>query len=232
MTVEVLQHVPFEGPGAIEAWARARGHGLSVTRLDRGEIPGGSGEAAALVVMGGPMGVHDEGDHPWLRREKRLIAETVARGGRVLGICLGAQLIADALGARVYASGRQEIGWWPIDWTPAARSSRLFAGMPPRLDVFHWHGDTFDLPSGAIHLASSPACTNQAFALGDRVIGLQYHLEVTGEGVEDLVHNAAADLAAGPYVQAEAVIRAGVTRCASLHRLLFEVLDRWTQPSV
>jgi GMP synthase-like glutamine amidotransferase len=230
LRVEVLQHVPFEGPGAIETWARARGHDLSVTRLDRGESPGAAVEADALVVMGGPMGVHDEGAHPWLRGEKRVIAETVARGGRALGVCLGAQLIAAALGARVSANGQKEIGWWPIEWTAVAQAARLFEGMPSSLDVFHWHADTFDLPSGAIHLASSPACANQAFALGDRVIGLQFHLEVTGEGVEVLVRNATADLTAGPYIQSVEVIRAGASQCASLDRLLFEVLDRWIQP--
>jgi GMP synthase-like glutamine amidotransferase len=233
MTIEVLQHVPHEGPGAIEAWARERGIALRIVRLDRGEVPTAPRATDGLVVMGGPMSVHEEEAHPWLRAEKQLIADTIAHGGRVLGICLGAQLIASALGARVYANREKEIGWWPVEWTPAAQASRLFEGMPASHSVFHWHGDTFELPPGAIHLAQSAACAHQAFVLSrERVIGLQFHLEATREGVDDLLREAAADLTAGPYVQSAQAIREGVEQCASLRHLLFEVLDRWLPSNV
>ncbi len=219
MRIDLLQHVPFEGPAAIAEWAQGRGHRLRATRLDQDQALPPAAEVEALIVMGGPMGVHDEEAYPWLAREKALIAEAVGSGRQVLGVCLGAQLIAHALGARVFRNPEKEIGWWPIEWTDA-RDTRAST-------VFHWHGDTFDLPPGAVRLAASAACANQAFALGERVLGLQFHLEVTAESVRALVQNCASDLAPAPFVQdTEDLLRDG-SRYPVLHALLFEVLDRW-----
>jgi GMP synthase-like glutamine amidotransferase len=228
MRIDVLQHVSFEGPGAIAAWAHERGYRLRSVRLDQGQAVPGAGDSDALVVMGGPMGAHDEGSHPWLAAEKRLIAQTIGSSGRVLGICLGAQLIAAALGARVFRNAEKEIGWWPVEWS-AAGAAQLLDGRPLRMTVFHWHGDTFDLPQGAVHLARSAACANQAFAIGERVLGLQFHIEVTPESVRALVQNGAADLARAPYVQTAEAILNETGHYQELNTLLFEVLDRWMQ---
>mgnify|MGYP000849044073 CR=1 FL=1 len=179
MRIHALQHVPFEPPGSIEAWARHAGHALAITHLYRGDPLPAVEEPDLLVVLGGPMSVHDEARYPWLIDEKRFIERAIAAGRRVLGICLGAQLIAQVLGARVYANDEKEIGWFAVEATAAARTAAVFEGFPPRLLAFHWHGETFDIPAGAVHAARSAACAHQAFAFGDRVVGLQFHLETT-----------------------------------------------------
>ena len=134
-------------------------------------------EADALIFMGGPMSANDE--HPYMQREIHYIREARERGQMVLGVCLGAQLIAKALGARVYANAVKEIGWAPVTFTPAAANDPLFAGLPEMEMIFQWHGETFTLPRGAKLLASSDACRNQAFRVGNGIYGLQFHLEVT-----------------------------------------------------
>jgi GMP synthase (glutamine-hydrolysing) len=137
MKMHCLQHVPFEGLGSIEDWIRQRRHALGVTRFDRGEPLPAVGDVDLLLVMGGPMSIHDEAKYPWLVEEKCFIERTIAAGRRVLGICLGAQLVADVLGARVYADAQKEIGWFPVETTEAASASGVFVAFPRRLDVFH-----------------------------------------------------------------------------------------------
>ena len=226
MRIRCLQHVPFEGPGAIGDWAATRGHDLATTEAWRETLPGVD-SFDALVVMGGPMGVHDEADLPWLRGEKTLLRSAIDAGRMVVGVCLGAQLMADVLGARVYRNPHREIGWLPIDRTPAAKASGLFDGLPERPVVFQWHGDTFDLPAGAVHLASSEGCRTQAFLAGRRALALQFHFESTAAGVESLLEHCAGEMTPGPYVQTAEVIRAatadGVRRT---NAWLFNVLDR------
>ncbi len=134
-------------------------------------------EADALIFMGGPMSAND--DHPYLQREIQYIRDARERGQMILGVCLGAQLIAKALGAGVHANAVKEIGWAPVTFTPAAANDPLFAGLREAEMIFHWHGETFTLPSGAELLASSDRCRNQAFRVGNRMYGLQFHLEVT-----------------------------------------------------
>ncbi|MBN1441715.1 MAG: type 1 glutamine amidotransferase, partial [Planctomycetes bacterium] len=147
MRIHHLQHVPFEGLGTIEEWARSRGHEISRTRLHAGDPLPAPREVDWIVVTGGPMSVQDEERHPWLRAEKRCIAEMIAEGKTVLGICLGAQLVADALGARVARNRHREIGWFPVELVAEASCTGLFRGFPQRLDAFHWHGDAFDIPA-------------------------------------------------------------------------------------
>jgi GMP synthase-like glutamine amidotransferase len=238
MRITLLQHVAFEGPGAVANWAQVREHELGVRRLDLGELPRQTDDLDALIVMGGPMGVSDDEAHPWLAAEKLFIAD-VARSGRpVLGICLGAQLIADVMGAPVRRNAHKEIGWHAIAWSEAARALPVFAHMPATSLVFHWHGDTFDLPGGTLALASSAACLRQGFASPDgRLIGLQFHLEMRPEDVRTLAHHGAGDLAGGgTYVQSEsALLDSCAEHSAVLKPLLFTLLDRWvasapTQP--
>lgn len=226
MRLGCLCHVPFEGPGAIGTWAAARGHDLSVAEAWREPMPGVEC-FDGLVIMGGPMGAHDETTFPWLRGEKALIRSAVDAERMVVGVCLGAQLMADALGARVYPNAHREIGWMPIDLTSAARSTGLFERLPDRLTVFQWHGDTFDLPVGAVHLASSEGCRNQAFLAGRSALALQFHLESTGVGVEALLDHCAGDMEPARYVQDAAAIRAVTAgNVGRTNAWLFDILDR------
>jgi GMP synthase-like glutamine amidotransferase len=227
MRIHCLQHVPFEGPAAFAHWAASAGHEISTTRLyQAADLPHQS-QFERLVVMGGPMGIHDESDHAWLIPEKEFIKKTITAGKTVIGVCLGAQLLAGALGAGVYRGTHKEIGWLPIELTEAARTSDLFGFLPNRFDVFHWHGDTFENPSGASRLASSPGCANQAFLYDGRVLGLQFHIESTPESVRALVANCADDLTAGPYVQnAEQILAAGPESFERANRFLFTILER------
>jgi GMP synthase-like glutamine amidotransferase len=177
----------------------------------------------ALIVMGGPMSVNDEHEHPWLVAEKRLVRDAVEGGKIVLGVCLGAQLIASSLGAKVYKSAEKEIGWFPVEGVaPAVAGSFAF---PPSLPAFHWHGETFELPAEATRLARSAGCANQAFQVGRRTIGLQFHLETTPESARLLVENCRSDLEAGRYVQSErAILSATSERYAAMAQTLDSLL--------
>jgi GMP synthase-like glutamine amidotransferase len=144
-----------------------------------------------------------------------------------VGVCLGAQLIAEALGARVHASAHKEIGWLPIEVTDQGRASGLFAFLPSRFDVFHWHGDTFDLPEGAVHLARSEGCEHQAFLHGGRVLGLQFHLESTPASVADIIANCADEIVPADYVQdAGRMLAATEGDYLRINQVLFGILDR------
>jgi GMP synthase-like glutamine amidotransferase len=224
MRAHYLQHVPFEGLVAIEPWLSARGFEITGTSLyETSRLPG-LDDFDWLIIMGGPMSVHDESDHPWLGSEKRLIADAVAASKVVLGVCLGAQLIAAALGAKVVPNPEREIGWFPIAPVPGPPTpfAAIVAGP---LDVFHWHGQTFDLPRGAVHLARSAACEHQAFWIPPRVLGLQFHLEVTGRSVSRLVDACPADLRPGPFVQSPGEMLRDPTRFARINDVLATTLD-------
>jgi len=189
MKLHYLQHVPFEGLGIIEDWAKAQSAEINCTRLFADEKLPPLESFDWLVVMGGPMGIYDHEDHPWLIAEKKLIRAAIDANKTVLGICLGAQLIADVLGAKVYPGPQKEIGWFPI-----RRSAGAPEWLPEELTVFHWHGDTFDIPNGATRLAASVACENQGFIYNNRVVALQFHLETTPESMEALIENCADEL--------------------------------------
>lgn len=225
MRIHYLQHVSFEGLGTIEGWAQSHGHRLAATHLYAGEALPRSTEFDWLIVMGGPMGVGEEREYPWLGAEKRLIGEAIAAGKVVLGICLGAQLIAEVLGARVSANPHKEIGWFPlhrVSQSPAA------AFLPPELEAFHWHGDTFELPPGAEQLARSAACEQQGFLWQERVVGLQFHLETTPASAATLIAHGGEDLAGarGPYIQTPAAMGGDPTRFATINRVMAKLLDR------
>ncbi len=179
MHVLAFRHVPFEHLGLIGPSLENRGIAWRYADLFAGgAVPPDWPSAAGLIFMGGPMSAND--NQPFIHQELRLIEQAVAAGKPVLGVCLGAQLIAKALGAKVYRNHTKEIGWAPVCWRPEARQDPLFCGFDRPEVLFHWHGETFDLPSGAVWLASSEACAHQAFRAGP-AHGLQFHLEVTPE---------------------------------------------------
>lgn len=223
MKVHVLQHVPFEGIGSMASWLSARDASITHSRFyESADLPDQAG-LDLVIVMGGPMSVNDEAVFPWLVEEKQFLRDAVQRGLPIIGICLGAQLIASALGARVYPNSAREIGWFEIEATPSASDVFRF---PHRTSVFHWHGETFDLPAGATRLAKSAACANQAFQIGKRVIGLQFHLEMTPECIDSIIKNCRNELVEEAYVQTEAAIRAASNvECAKNNRLMDDLLS-------
>ena len=219
LNVVVFQHVSFEGPAAIETWFTSRGHRVTINRRWLGDTIPDLAMIDALVVMGGPMSANDTRRCRWIEPEILAICEAVEAGVPVLGICLGAQLIARALGASVYPGREKEIGWWPVEFDVRGASpqwSGFLQTLPARATVMHWHGETFDLPEGATRLASSPACANQGFLLGSHVAALQFHLEGTTESTVNLTRMSGDDIENGTYQvcssRAEATMRAGELR--------------------
>ena len=174
----MAQHAPHEGPGLLAGAFDDAGLAVHVVRLDRGEALPPPGELGGVAVMGGAMGVHDAADHPWLAAERAWLADAVACGLPVLGVCLGAQQLAAALGAEVVTGPAPEVGVGTVDLNAEGRRDPLLGPEGPRLAVVHWHGDTFALPPGAVRLASNGRYENQAFRFGRLVYGLQFHLEV------------------------------------------------------
>lgn len=227
LRIHYLQHVPFEGPGYIAEWAEGRGHSLSATHLfDNNTLPA-LADFDWLMIMGGPMGVYNETSYPWLREEKALIRSAIDAGKTIIGICLGSQLLAEALGARVYRNPQKEIGWFPVSVTSEAKQHELLAGLTDSFPVFHWHGDTFDLPEGATHLLTTAACKNQAFSYGNKILGLQFHLEATPETLQAMVDHGQGELREeGEYIQSGSAIlqQAGLT--ADTDTILATILDR------
>lgn len=178
--VLVLQHIACEPPGVYEDVLRERGAVLHRVELDEGDPLPDWHELDAIVAMGGPMSAMDDSELPWLTAEKRLIGEAVRAGVPYWGVCLGVQLLAAALGAPVYAGPDPEVGLLPVRLTGEGHDDPVFGDLPAELVTLQWHGDTFDLPPGAVRLARSPAYENQAFRVG-RAYGVQFHLEVSAE---------------------------------------------------
>jgi GMP synthase-like glutamine amidotransferase len=200
MKIHWLQHVSFEGLGLIEGWLLERGHTLSRTRLFENEpLPQGPDGFDWLIVMGGPMNAYQHRDYPWLPAEKQLIGQAISAGKRVLGVCLGAQLIADVLGAKVYQNHHRELGWFPVRPVPEGASSPF--ALSRETFVMHWHGDTFSLPPGSAWLCRSEGCANQAYAIGSRVLGLQFHLEMSRADIGRALEICAEDLMPGRFIQ-------------------------------
>lgn len=234
MKVHVLQHVASEGLGSIEAWLADRGAEVTFTCFfESAALPDVRGYDL-VIALGGPMSVNDEEALPWLRAEKMFIRAAIDAGKAVLGICLGSQLIANSLGARVFlnlqkGNAQKEIGWFPIFGLNNSENTFRF---PAVSNVFHWHGETFDLPVGSVHLARSAACENQGFQWRDRVIGLQFHLETTPDSARAFVEEdnraeeGARELVPGAYIQtADEMLAAPAENYAVINALMVDVLS-------
>lgn len=224
MRAHYLQHVPFEGLGSIEPWLQNAGYEISSTQFFNSGILPEIEDIDLLIVMGGTMSANDETEYPWLVKEKEFIRSTIEAEKPVLGICLGAQLIAHAMGGEVYPNTVKEIGWFPIEAVKSGSNS-VFQ-FPKELEVFHWHGETFQLPKGAVQTAKSKACDNQAFQIGSHVIGLQFHLETTPASAQAIVKNCKAELVEGRYIQSEAaILSAPRERYSSINSVMARILD-------
>lgn len=224
MRVHYFQHVPYEPPAGVAGWAIRRGHAVTGTDVFLGYPPPPPERYDALVVMGGPMSVNDEATFPWLTDEKRAVEAALAAGKPVVGVCLGAQIIAGVLGATVRKNDEPEIGWFPVRREGAAH--RIRDVLPDAFTPFHWHNETFDLPAGAVHLASSEACANQMFASGDNVLAMQFHLDMGRDGIKLLVDRCGGDLGAGRFIQDPREMPSE-SRLHAAHDLLDSILDHF-----
>jgi GMP synthase-like glutamine amidotransferase len=226
MRVHAIKHVEFEGCAMIEQWAAERGHKLTVSMAPTEGFPACE-DVGLLIVLGGPMAADDDLANPWLLVEKHYISDCIATGTAALGICLGAQILAEVLGGKVKRNPEREIGWFPIEKTEHAAEEPLFAGWPERLVVGQWHGDTFDLPAGLEPLFSSEACENQAFVFDRRVVGLQFHIEWTESALAALVDAARdeTELSGRWIMSASEIEGAAPVGIAGGRALLFELLD-------
>lgn len=226
MHICILQHVAFEGPARIADWLISQGHTFTICHLYQAEPLPKVKDFDALIVLGGPMNVSDEALYPWLAAEKRLIRKTLESDRPLLGICLGGQLIAEALGAHIQPCQDAEIGWWPIE-----KHALCDLAWPPVLKVFHWHAQGFSLPVDAQPLAFSPACEHQGFTWdAGRVIGLQFHLETTQASAQALITHCAPDWQAqGAYIQGPEAILADLQGFSGLASVLDLLLLHWLQ---
>lgn len=216
-------HVHFEGLGCIENWISMHNYTLSYTRFyEKYTLPKIT-DIDWLIVMGGPMGVYDDNLYAWLAEEKKFISEAIHSGKTIIGICLGSQLIAEVLGAKVYQNKQKEIGWFDIEQTDNNQS--IITGIENRFPVFHWHGDTFDLPDGSINLFRSAVTKNQAFLYKGNVLGLQFHFEVTIESMNKMVGNGKEELIKCKTVQSAEEIIHQTAYIESNNQKMFIILD-------
>lgn len=225
----VLQHTACETLGTIADALQAEALAWQYVRVFEGKpVPAEIGDAGGLIVMGGPMGVYEQDHYPHLKDELRLIESALAAGKPILGVCLGSQLLAQVLGARVTKGPRKEIGWSPIQLSDAAFKDRLWSGAPRELTVLHWHGDVFELPAGAVNLARSELTPHQAFRCGDRAYGLLFHLEMTEEMAAEMAATFGDELreAGGEASRFEAE---SAINCESIESVGETVFTRWAR---
>ena len=224
-SVIALQHVSCEHPGTLGDVLQRRGVHVSSVRVHEGDaIPPDLEPARGLIVMGGPMGVYEADRFPHLRGELRLIERALHDDVPVLGVCLGSQLLAAALGARVYSAGQSEIGWYDVRLDAAAHHDALWKDIAGRFSALHWHGDVFDLPSQSVSLASSAMTEHQAFRWGERAYGLLFHLEVSRPHVQEMVRTFGDELGPARVSSILAGIDNHIDSLESLGSLIF---DRW-----
>jgi GMP synthase-like glutamine amidotransferase len=215
MRVHFIQHVHFESPGYLLQWATEQHYEISFTKIYEAVTFPAVESIDWLVIMGGPMGVYEEDKHPWLKAEKAFIKSVIDAGKKVLGVCLGSQLIAEVAGAKVYSNKEKEIGWWPVRKVAEANGLSLTAALPDELMTFHWHGDTFDLPVGATHLFATAVCPHQGYLLGRNVVGLQFHPEATPELIHAMIEHGQNELVMAPHIQTATTMQGLIVKYAA-----------------
>jgi GMP synthase-like glutamine amidotransferase len=227
MHIHCLQHVNFENPGTILEWISEKNHTISYTKFfeDNPILPT-LNSFDDLIILGGYMNVHEEEKFPWLKVEKTFIKQVIETEKKIFGICLGSQLLANVLGAKVVKGSQKEIGFFPIEFSK--KESSLFNHFQNETSVFHWHGDTFEIPENAVRIASSKACKNQGFMVGNRILAFQFHIEMDEETIENLMKNEPEELAEiGNYIQNEAIIRNHFQKLNQTKINFFKLLDQF-----
>ena len=227
LRIHYFQHVPFEGLGCIEPWVIEKGHTLTATAFYNTsyQLPELQ-NIDWLIIMGGPMSVQDVAEYPWLKEEKTFIKQAIQARKTIIGICLGAQLVAEALGARVYPNAQKEIGWFKVTRTTQGTTTALLKDLEPSFTVFHWHGDTFDLPKGAEHLMQSEACLNQMFLYRNYVLGIQFHFEATVDTLHATSRHGKDELTPGKYIQSEEYILAQEKLIRDNNQRMYAILSK------
>ena len=224
MRIHCIRHEPFEGLGAIETWINSGGHSLNCTHIYLNQELPVQTDFDLLIVMGGTASVYESAEKPWIDDEKKFIHRAMDSGCKILGICFGAQLLASVLGARVYPGRVKEIGWFPIRFNEAAKKHLGF--LPESELVFHWHGDTFDLPDGALGLASSDLTANQGFVYNNSLYALQFHLEMTKNSLENMVKAGGSEIKENlSGIQSEEFILGHTASLESNNQLMNKLLD-------
>ena len=231
MKIQCFQHVAFENLGSIEDWANDNNHIISYTYFfEKDFILPDLSKIDMLIVLGGYMNVDDETEFPWLKTEKEYIKQAIDSNKKVMGICLGSQLIAAALGSDVYKGPETEIGFYPIQFNETALPMPLFKHFTNPYIVFQWHGDTFDLPRGAQLLASSEGCKNQAFLWNTNVLAMQFHIEMNETVLKDMLKQDGHELEEnGTYIQKEAAINSNFHHLNQNKTDLHELLNQFTK---
>jgi GMP synthase (glutamine-hydrolysing) len=224
--VAILQHAVFEGPGFIGTWLKSHGFDVKVYELYAGSELPEMGALDWLIIMGGPMNIYEDDLFPWLKAERQFIKKAVQDQKLILGICLGAQFLADALGQWVHRGEYREIGWHPVYLTDLALQSKLFHTFPEEIQPFHWHGDTFDTPPEATRIGASNACKNQGFLYQNRVLALQFHLEVTLEDIDRIITNCGQDLHEDLFVQARPEVLKNAGYITAANKYMAQILER------
>ena len=227
MRLLLIQHDPLDGPGALTDWAAARDHAAATCMICKGDPLPPMESFDLLVSLGGPMGAYEEEKHPWLVTEKDYLRQAIAAGKRVLGLCLGAQLLADALGGKAFRHTCKEFGWQPIEPLPAGSA---WFGTAGAFKAFQWHGDTYTPPPGAVQLARNEAAEQQAFLLrgpeGNPVLGLQFHLEWTEQMALEALEQPDAAPPASPFVQRPEEILADPSLFVAARGRFYAMMDR------
>ncbi|MEV5026541.1 type 1 glutamine amidotransferase [Paenibacillus sp. LPE1-1-1.1] len=224
MNIVAFKHFDFDDEYAFRSWAGLRGHRLELRDPSAGINEEWMHDLDLLIICGGPMSVYEEDRYPWLIREKQFVQQAMQLGKKVLGICFGAQMIAELLGSPVHRNEYKEIGWHVIHRTEERHS--WLAGLPEEFTSFQWHGDTFALPEDARLLAYSEACKVQAFAYGEHVLGLQFHLETTPACMETMFEHWSSELIEAPYIQTAEQIRGRFELSGQSHKALHLILDQ------
>lgn len=224
MRVHIIEHMDLLGLGSIHQWLGETDQLVTSTRVHKGECLPDPSEFDLVILLGGLMSVYEENKYPWLKTEKQWLKNVIDSGKHVLGICLGAQLIASALGAEVRQHTYNEAGWWPVAFHPHARKHPFLRDVVIPEFFFQFHQDTFELPDKAVLLAGSMACTRQMFSVNNQVLGLQFHPEFTPESVQYIAKHLHPSLKEGPFIQSPEAMLSSWQNCRASQKFLFSML--------